>query len=300
MDTENKSVDKNSVSQSDNKTKFLLSEAYIITFMSGAVYIFVYFFDRSYLSYFGIDAVFIEISTKKLLIVASSVVGAAMIVWNLLYLWPTKLGEYVLMGFYVFLLELLILLIACAAFMGSGVTWLFVILSICGAVLFIWHIFYIFKKGFGAESFRQHLSETVQADEKVRSTFLAASILDRFSPSVSLLILAMVLIPTSAMIFGSIYASWKTSFMTIKTDTSYYIVVGEYQGGLLAAEISDLVLPGYRLSGTIRVFPAESEDTEMVRHKFVDGNTPEERVRVRYSLSDFWQRNFGFSVENRR
>jgi hypothetical protein len=300
MDTEVGSAEEKDAQPLNSAKGPILPEAHLIAILSVIVYMFAYLFDKAYLNYFGFDAVFAEITTKKLLIVGSSVLSGVLFIWNFANVLPSRAIEYLLMGIYVFFLEGFLFLLAGLVFFFSGVTWWFLGLITVGVLLLFWQLTVIFKTGLRFEKFRLHLSERVTAEEKVRSHILATSLLDSMHPAAALSIVAAIFMVPSAGILGSSYAHWKTSFLTIKFDSSYYLIVGEYQGGLLAAEIKQIGLPAYRLTGAVRSFPAQSETSEMRTHKFPDGQAPIAPIRVRYSFADFWQRNFGPPIEYRR
>jgi len=71
----------------------LISESYFLAGVSAIGYLGTYFFSKSYLAYFGIDDVFVEISPKSLILFIIGFIGLGSIIWSFVQMIPISVAR---------------------------------------------------------------------------------------------------------------------------------------------------------------------------------------------------------------
>ena len=217
---------------------FLMAEAVIVAASTAAVYLFSYFFQKSYLAVFNVPASFIELTLTTVVVAAASMLALIVSIWNLLSFLHYKLVEGIVKLTLANTPVLLIVFFTVAAIWSTGFTWLTFILFLIAATVALCSLFSLLSAVFFGPGYSEWVNKEIRAEADFRRQTVSNKILDQLSREVSILLLLFLLIPFSTgTISGGMTAKRAQQFLAMEIEDKTFIIVSEYRDGLVLASV---------------------------------------------------------------
>ena len=274
-------------------------EASIVALIASvSAYVFSFFWLRSYLSYFRIDEVIVQVDLQTVIVAGCTFLGGIGLLWCYLAGLPTTLFKLVINLFFAFRFSLLPAAMFIALFASTGFNWLSIVLGAVALTFLIAEcLFLIFtvrqEGGFfaGLDSIcKQMLDYNKTTRDGKTSQAIGSSYLNLFL----LLGLAPYVLGT---VSGNLVASGKGDFLSFTDGEDKYIIVYSQSSYILASEFQQE--PGERevkLTGAskrVSVDQLGQYDLQLLNRVQV---SPQEVLRKRITFSEFWNNEVGINL----
>ena len=213
------------------------TEAQWLLVLSVFAYLFAFFFVRSYLSYFGVDSLFVEVSTQKLLISGTGFLATFTLVWQTI---GVIQASFLLKFFALIAIsigEIILGLLAIGEFYAFGYSWWFFGLLL-GFLLVLslsaYNAVTVMRKG---GTFSDYLFQQISNDVSFEDKTLRGKVFLTFGDKAFAIVLLAFLVPALGSLTGQNFASNKKSFHSVLNNGKSYLLVEEYEGSFIAVGI---------------------------------------------------------------
>lgn len=280
--------------QLNRNTSFLRSEAIAVAFATGALYLFTYFFQRSYLAHFGVPSNFVEFS------LGSSVVSAAFIllffvtIFNALIFFPAALTKEAFRLIYALSPLFMVFSFAITYYWSSGFTWMTVILAFTTLIITLGVIVSLVRNFLLGKSYSDWIKKEIENEDKARQHFIWSRLVDKLSPEQLVVLVALIF---STFLGGQIVGSWRArsinDFLALKIDGVDFIVVSDFRNGFVVASIEESNLPKnfFHASGDIRWISLDDINMKPMASRSVQVlSQPGRRKGTWTTWAVFWER----------
>ncbi|WP_432255779.1 hypothetical protein [Limimaricola sp. AA108-03] len=277
----------------DKVGNWLKGEAVLIAGATTALYIFTFFFQKSYLAYFLIDEVFISIGAKTVLASAAWLLGTLMSSWYLFGIVPYSFLKSGPKIFLVYHNQIILAAVAGLAFYALGFVWLTVALFL---VLFAFALsaaltFLRFRKKGG--TFAGFIDLNLKAEVEWRKGSASQTLVRKLDwPSFYFLTAFFVAPYAAGSISGSMSAALKGDFQSIEVDSEIMIFVSHADVGSIA--VIGEHLPDSRtftLKGQAKIIPSDAfPQDRLTLLKGMRIKKPESKSGQRQSASKFLEK----------
>ncbi|MBE3637367.1 hypothetical protein [Mangrovicoccus algicola] len=270
-------------------------EAALIALITGIGYYLTYEFQSSYLRYFGVDEVFVDLEVSKIIVAAGGVALLSIMIYNTVYAFPMRaleiLADYSFVSPHVlFPLVLLMFSMALTGFSYISQAIVFYLLIVGG-----WNGIALRRRMRSGTLWRDIVQESMDQDREVRSWFLGPVGVD--SRYGSFFVVAVAVFASVNLLgnwAGNRAASREGDFMIFDYRDREVAVIGTYRDQFIGAEIErgeEVV----SLTGSVFLVPSPSSvgdfHVEMMRVKIQKFEFPGQNSIERVTFEDAWRRN---------
>ena len=290
-------VEADAMPERPSLAQLIRTEAVILGVGTGGVYLFSYFFQKAYLSHFGIPASFVELSLTTSVVAVSFIVFVLVSLWNLLVFFPIRPIKVLFRIAYTFFGFISIVAFAILSFWLGGFTWISIALFALFAIVLLLLGVSLIKSLRQGLSFEDWFAKQTDAEDKAREKFIGQRFLDGLGREVALLLLLLTIFPFSGgYILGKWSASRVSEFATLEVDKLTYVVISEYRDGMVLSAIhpANSKKDNYYLAGdTVWVSLASLDQRPMkVVRAFISAKP--KRIPNRWTTWPvFWDRVWG-------
>lgn len=295
-------LDVDEESQEASSSSFIFREGIFVVVLSASAYFSTYFFERTYLAYFGYSQDFVEITLDDVLVLGASVASTFIFLWYALSFLPVS--------FVTPFMKLLALAVPCysifaltkALYDSVGYGWL----TISMFFGFLLVTFLTFRGLFGVAAGRTRFSDWLgreyDEDLEFKKKFSSYGLLFHKNITVGLGIILLLALPLAGQLFGLIYASTKKSFTVVSIGQQEYAIVSDYSDGFLLTAVST-----EKSADTPALLPdagkwlplSEMTDVRLSVRVFPDGLSVARKRQNWVTFKVFWERNFGSELPDR-
>jgi hypothetical protein len=285
--------------QEPNRLKRLssaFSEANWLLILSSFAYLFAYYFDKSYLAYFSVDSVFVEVSTQKVLLSATGFIGVFLLSWNtvggLPALWTGRIAVSLIAMRYWIVPGILALLAYCAV----GFSWWSISLALITLAILTFYLFSFYFEIKSGGNYGSFIMKEIGEELKFEDKTVRGKMMEAYGDKGLVLLVVIFFGPLFASFTGNYAASTKASFHVIEVGSKTYILVGEHAGNFIAVGVKERQTrrEQFQLTGETWIGPYSSLQDHRLTTDTVRAKMPPSRLRpYRKSFSEFWQDNFG-------
>lgn len=216
-----------------DKDKGIFNEAVILLVLSAGAYLFTYVFQRAYLDYFYVPAVFVEISLVKLCVSGSVIVSIYVIFTHMIGSLPHRAFSVAMKYLVIFMMDIFFLIFFVTFAIKSGFSWISVTFFCLSLITLTITVVELFK----SKNFKEFSDYRLRVEINLREKSLSGKMFSSLPSGMDVLLLGLVLIFLIASLSGHYTATMRKSFMQITDGEQTFIVVGNYQHSLILTKV---------------------------------------------------------------
>ncbi|WP_406720729.1 hypothetical protein RPE78_12395 [Thioclava litoralis] len=279
----------------DTLAEFIKKEAVYVALVTGISYYLTYSFQSSYLSYFGVAKIFVDLALSKVIVSAIGVIFLSFSIYQIASLLPLPALKRFVEASYVFPHISFPLFILMFSMWISGYSYFSQAIAAYLLIVGPWTGIRLRRKLRSGTLWREILRESVDNDEKIRPHLLGTAIADSSFGGVFLL--AIILITGTSLLgdwAGNRAAFRERDFMLVEFQKMEVALIGTYNEQLIGVAV-ERVDEDASLTGSIFLIPPASGDghlsmqTQRMHIKKIEH--PERNSIEWITFEDAWRRN---------
>lgn len=221
----------------EQQPRAFIQEALVLSVVSGLTYLAAYSFQKSFLSYFQVDHVFVEINTRTILFCAASIISVIFVLWQLSNIVPRKLTQPAMKFLFHHIFEVFSVGIFLTLFISSGFSWTAVAFFFISSLFLIISLITIIRRVRRGESYSDILDRSMEVEVEIRGQMLGTHLLDVMPRQYGSLIILIIAIPPLMGLLGTFSASTQVGYSLFEHKEQEYVIVEQFADGIVASAV---------------------------------------------------------------
>ncbi len=285
----------------DSLSEFIRKEAVIFALITAISYLVTYEFQSSYLKYFGVDEIFVDLELSKIIVAAAGVIILSISIYQFASMLPLTALHRLLEIILIFPLTFFPIVLLALSISVSGFSYTSQAVAAYLLIVGPWTWVTLRRKLRKGTQWREIVQESLNKEREVRSQFLGPTFVD--SRYGGVFILAIVVFFNASLLgnwAGKRAASKASDFMVLDFQNVEIAIIGTFKDQFIGVAIEQNY-QGTSLTGNMfLVSPPPSGDNfpmQTIHTKIHEFEHPDRDSLKWVTFGEAWRRNFD-SIHN--